>query len=159
MIYILMIIWIAYAIIEGKREAIFWHILTNTLDYNVPKMNYDPLDGKDLHPLFALQRGAVLLILAIATYYIWDSFWLSGYTFIMNCLIFSFFHNGMMYHQRYKMSIKMAPSDPSWWVYKKGWWDQSTTSTAWSTKFMTPISRTIQAVLGIIGYILIFFVN
>lgn len=143
MIYLLLAIWIAYAVLEGKREAIFWFFYNN--QHNI----------KDLHPLFAVQRGTVLLILSIATYYIWDNIWISGYAFLMNCLVFSFFHNGMMYHTRYKMSVDIDPDDSSFWVYEKGWWDQSTTSTAWSTKFMTPVSRTIQAILGVIGYVLI----
>lgn len=147
MIYLLLALWIGYAVLEGKREANFWH-------HRVASRDYDYFKHIDRHPMFALQRGMVLLMMSIASYYIWDSIWLVGYGFIMNCLVFSFFHNGMMYLERFKMSKIAYPKveEEEKWVYTKGWWDQSTTSTALTTRLMTPISRTIQAILGIIGY-------
>ncbi len=148
MIYICLLLWIAYSIIEGKREAFFWHHKTNSSDYKFFK-------DINRHPIFSIQRGLMLLTLGISTYYILDSIIWSSYLFVMNCLIFTFFHNGAMYLERFKMSVFVNPHDSNKWIYKKGWWDQSTTSTAWSTKLMTPISRTIQAIIGMIGYILI----
>jgi hypothetical protein len=148
MIYVCLFVWVIYSIIEGKREAFFWHHRMKSSDYEFFK-------DIDRHPLFAIQRGLMLVSISISTYYILDSFLLSLYIFLMNCLIFSFFHNGSMYLERYKMSIIVNQNDSTKWLYKKGWWDQSTTSTAWSTKIMTPISRTIQAIIGLIGYILI----
>lgn len=148
MIYICLVLWIMYSVIEGKREAIFWHHRIKSSDYTLFK-------NIDRHPLFTIQRGLMLMSLALASYYILDNILLVGYLFIMNVLIFSFFHNGSMYLERYKMSVVANIDEPNRWVYEKGWWAQSTTSTAFSTKFMTPLSRTIQAIIGIIGYGLI----
>lgn len=148
MIYICLILWIVYSIIEGKREANFWHHLIKSTDYKIFK-------DKDSHPLFAVQRGLMLVALSLVSYLILDSILLALYLFIMNCLIFSFFHNGSMYLERYKMSQMVSPNDSSKWIYRMGWWDQSTTSTAWSTKFMTPLNRTIQVILGLAGYAII----
>ena len=97
-----------------------------------------------------LQRGLVLLIMAFGTYFIIDNPWWTLYIAFMNMLIFSFFHNGAMYMQRNKMEPKL---------YIKGWWAQSETSTAALTKLMHPISRTIQAILGVIGYVIHPFIN
>lgn len=148
MIYICLVLWIMYSIIEGKREAIFWHHRIKSSDYTLFK-------NIDRHPLFTIQRGLMLMSLALASYYILDNILLVGYLFIMNLLIFSFFHNGSMYSERYKMSVIANIDEPNTWIYEKRWWAQSTTSTAWLTKFMTPTSRTIQAILGVIGYGLI----
>tara|TARA_R110000803_G_scaffold199045_1_gene262945 strand:- start:670 stop:930 length:261 start_codon:yes stop_codon:yes gene_type:complete len=65
-----------------------------------------------------------------------------------NAFIFSFFHNGMMYKTRNDLNKRNYP---------KGWWDQSTNSTAWSTKLMTPLYRSIQLVIGLIIYIITFY--
>lgn len=142
MIFTILTIWILFSIIEGKREAHFWHHRNASPDYGV-------FAEKDRHPLFMFQRGLVLLIGAIASFYITESIWWSLFIMVMNMLVFSFFHNGMMYTERYNMS-KMVSKEP---IYPKKWFDQSLTSQAKLTKFMTPISRTIQALLGIGGYI------
>ena len=146
MIIVCLVLWIVYAIIEGKREAMFWH-------HRIKSSDYITFKDFDRHPLFSLQRGVMLLVLVLASYQILDNIYLTGYLFIMNGLVFSFFHNGAMYLERYNMSMISHPIDSTKWIYKKGWWAQSTTSTAWSTKLMTPISRTIQAIIGILGYL------
>ena len=145
MIYLLLGIWIGYAVLEGKREANFWHHRIRSTDYIAFK-------DKDRHPMFAIQRGLVLGSMLLASIYILDNVWLGLYLFLMNALIFSFFHNGMMYLERHNMSKTANPTDSTKWIYTRGWFDQSTTSTAMTTKLMTPVSRTIQAILGIIGY-------
>ncbi len=147
MIYSILIIWILYSLLEGKREAIFWHHRIKSSDYQIFK-------SKDRHPMFMLQRGLVLLVCGLASYYMSGNLWLSFYILLMNMLIFSFFHNGVMYNERNKMSREANPTDSRKWIYLKGWWDQSKTSTAKLTKFMSPISRTIQAILGVIGYVI-----
>jgi len=146
MVYSLLIIWILYAIIEGKREAIFWHHRIRSSDYEIFK-------SKDRHMLFTIQRGLVLLLISITIFYICESIWLTLYLFIMNALIFSFFHNGMMYRERNQMTKITHPNNSDKWVYRYGWLDQSTTSTAKLTKIMTPANRTIQMIMGVVGYI------
>jgi len=146
MIYIGLVLWIIYAIIEGRREAHFWH-------HKIKSSDYKDFKDIDRHPLFTIQRGLMLLTLALTSYLILDNIWLAGYLLIMNSFIFSFWHNGSMYLERFKMSKMLSPNNPKAWIYEKGWWAQSTTSTAWTTKLMGPKSRTIQLIIGIIGYL------
>ena len=146
MIYSVFLLWVLFAILEGKREANFWHHRIHSSDYEVFK-------SKDRHPLFMLQRGSVLIVSGIASYYITGSIWWAFHIFIMNALLFSFFHNGMMYTERHLMDKAARPRKGKW-IYPKQWFDQSTTSTAFFTKLMGPISRTVQAVIGLGGYII-----
>ena len=142
MIYIIytLIFWVMYSTLEGLREAFYWHY----------KGIASSTDGVDLHPIFTLQRGILLFTLM---FFMWVtlSSTVGVLIFLANALLFSFFHNGMMYLFRNKLDSK---------VYPKKWFDQSTTSTAKTTKFMTPVSRTIQAILGLGIYItiLIYFI-
>ncbi len=151
MILISLFIWISYSLIEGKREANFWHHRINSSDYELFK-------DVDRHPLFVIQRGLVLISIGIITYLVTDSILWSVYLFTMNSLLFTFFHNGSMYLERLMMSIRSNPNNSDKWIYKDGWWSQSSTSVALTTRFMTPTSRSIQMLLGIIGYISYFII-
>jgi len=137
MVYSVLILWVLYAYFEGKREAIFWH-------HRVKSSDYEKFKSIDRHPMFVLQRGLVFIMGGITLYYISNNFLLTSYILVMNMLLFSFFHNGAMYTERNNMSNT---------TYTKRWFDQSSTSTAMMTEFMSPVSRTIQAVIGLIGYI------
>jgi len=150
-ILISLFIWISYSLIEGKREANFWHHRINSSDYELFK-------DVDRHPLFVIQRGLVLISIGIITYLVTDSILWSVYLFTMNSLLFTFFHNGSMYLERLMMSIRSNPNNSDKWIYKDGWWSQSSTSVALTTRFMTPTSRSIQMLLGIIGYISYFII-
>ena len=150
MIYVSLLIWFGYSLIEGKREANFWHHRINSSDYELFK-------DIDRHPLFVIQRGLMLISLGVVAYLVTDNLLWVGYFFILNSLLFTFFHNGSMYLERFNMSKKSNPDNPGMWVYKDGWWAQSSTSEALTTKFMTPISRTIQMTLGVLGYLVYFF--
>lgn len=149
-IFVILALWIGFAILEGKREAIFWH-------HRVRSSDYDTFKEIDRHPLFALQRYCVLMLTSIGFQFLLDNLWITIYLTVMNMFVFTFFHNGMMYLERRNMSMISSPTNSDNWIYLKGWWDQSTTSTALTTKFMTPISRTIQMILGVCGYIFSFF--
>ena len=151
MILISLFIWISYSLIEGKREANFWHHRINSSDYELFK-------DVDRHPLFVIQRGLVLISIGIITYLVTDSILWSVYLFTMNSLLFTFFHNGSMYLERLMMSIRSNPNNSDKWIYKDGWWSQSSTSVALTTRFTTPTSRSIQMLLGIIGYISYFII-
>ena len=151
MICISLFLWVYYSILEGKREANFWHHRVNSSDYELFK-------DIDRHPLFVIQRGIVLISVGIVSYLVTDSILWSGYLLIMNSLLFTFFHNGSMYLERLMMSMRSNPNDSNKWIYKDGWWSQSSTSVAVTTRFMTPISRSIQMLLGIIGYISYFII-
>jgi hypothetical protein len=152
MIYLCFILWLVYSFIEGKREAHFWHHRTNSPHFE----NFKDIDR---HPLFVIQRGLMLISLSVTTLFITTDILWTVILFIMNALVFTFMHNGSMYLERLNMSKIIHPDRPDKWVYKKGWWAQSTSSQALTTKFMTPVSRLIQFVLGIVGYIVYGFIN
>jgi len=147
MMYLLFIlIWGLYTLIEGYREGYYWHYKMHTLD------NSDNIK-RNLHVTFTLQRTLVLVLLFVvfsSFINIYATFWVS----LANLLIFTFIHNGMMYTTRNSMSKVMFPTDETKWLYPKGWFDQSVTSTAKATKYMTPVSRTIQFCLGLVIYIM-----
>lgn len=132
--------WIYYSIIEGKREAHYWH-------HWILSSDYQALKDINLHTLFAKQRGLILCLVSILIIPLYG-YLIPMLIFIANACLFSFFHNGMMYKTRNYLNKHNYP---------KRWWDQSSNSTAWSTKLMTPISRTIQALIGILIYTTIFF--
>ena len=114
------ILWISYAILEGHREGIFFH-----------KVEVDKVGGKILHTTWTIQRALVLGMI-LATNLNW---WVVALPFV-----FPFFHDGEYYRTRHTLNYG---------VYPKKWWAQSTTSTAFLTKFETPVVRTILFVIGV----------
>lgn len=130
MLYIAPLVsWIVYALFEGYREAYYWH----------ERVTSPNKTDKDLHRIFALQRGTVILLICYGL--LWPIGPWAILSFIGLSCVFSFFHNGMQYLTRNKLNP---------YIYKKRWWDQSTTSTAKLTKFMTPFNRTWLMFLGIL---------
>lgn len=134
-IIVINLIWILYSILEGFREGFYWHFKANSRrDCNF-----------EIHPIFSLQRGIVLLLAG------WGLFltmgWISVISIISMMLIFSFFHNGTYYKTRNKLDDRLYPN---------GWSDQSTTSTAKMTKIMTYRNRTVFMIIGIIFQIFMF---
>lgn len=147
MIYtVFFLAWLLYTIIEGYREAYYWHHKMYTTDYG---------DETNLHTAFTIQRGIVSVMLFYSLTLVLNIYG-SLLLLVANTLIFSFIHNGSMYYTRYVLSKRMFPNDKTKWLYTKGWFSQSSTSTAVLTKFMTPLSRTIQFVLGVGVYIFVF---
>lgn len=122
----LLLVWILYSLFEGIREAYFWHYKATTKS----------LVKIELHPLFYMQRIIVFFILLMYIKFVWLPFILYGLSL---ALIQPFFHNGMYYSLRNKIDN----------TYPKGWSDQSTTSTAVMTKFLTYRNRIILLVLGL----------
>lgn len=117
--------WTLYMLAEGAREAFYWR--------------QDALSNRkmpNIHWLFLIQRCLVFIIL------LWIKFnWILAIVLIV---ISPFLHNGIYYWSRNWIDKE---------VYKKCWFDQSTTSTSWSTKLLKPIVRTIGFILGLIGLI------
>lgn len=97
--------------------------------------NLYPTYKFNIHSIFFIQRGLVLGLLVS----------LNIPMLIAGALVFSFLHNGSYYTTRHHLNKANYP---------KTWWDQSTTSTSWMTKFNSPISRTIQAAIGLAVFIL-----
>jgi len=128
MIYICFLIWALYCIIDGVRDAIFYH------HYN--------LHSKRLfneHIIFVIQRSMVCFML----------FYLSDFNFLLLLsltLNFSFFHNGSYYTTRHILKKKIYNYDN---LYSKKWFAQSTTSTSFWTRYMTPLNRTILFLISV----------
>lgn len=129
MLIIVNLVWVIYSMLEGLREGFFWHFKANT--------------KKDcqfeLHPIFALQRGIVLSIIGLLLFNSIGFYSIPSVLSMM--LIFSFFHNGTYYVTRNKLDNS---------IYKLGWADQSTTSTAKMTKIMNYRNRTIFMIAGVL---------
>lgn len=143
-------IWILYSILEGLREGFYWHFKSGRKNSSLLKPNYLSLKVDiEIHPLFALQRGLMLLSTFGFMYY---TIGLAQGIISSLCLmlIFSFFHNGMYYLVRNKLNKS---------IYPLRWMDQSTESTAKMTKIMTYKNRTIFMILGVLieAFICIFY--
>ena len=54
-------LWFAFASLEGYLESYHWHYKINTRQFI-----YSKFKNFDIHPLFTLQRGVVFLILTIS---------------------------------------------------------------------------------------------
>ena len=115
------IIWGLYSIFEGIREAIFYHYK----NHNIKRLFNE-------HIIFTIQRGIVFIILILLSKNI-----LLLISFI---LCFSFIHNGSYYTMRNILNKE---------IYKRKWFDQSTTSTSFWTKYMTPLNRTILFIVSL----------
>ena len=114
------ILWCLYTMFEGWREGILFH-----------KTEFDKPAGRILHINFTIQRALVLGIILIGNFEWWV---------ISLPLVFVFFHDGQYYTTRNKYNRQ---------IYTNKWFAQSSTSTAWSTKFLTPTFRTIMFIAGI----------
>ena len=84
------------------------------------------------HFMWTIQRAIVLIMCCM--YSEW-------YFVFIAALMFPFLHDGMYYTTRNVLSRG---------VYPRKWLDQSTTSTAISTKYFTPKTRTLCFLLGIL---------
>lgn len=114
------LVWVVYCVLEGTRDGIMY----NMRDY---------LKENDFneHIIFTMQRSLVLVLLT----YIYPPI------LIMAPFAFSFFHNGMYYSTRRFLNRQLYP---------KGWWSQSTSSSAKTTDLFTPTMRTIQFVISLL---------
>lgn len=120
------ILWCFWAMFEGWREAIFFH-----------RVEVDKTAGKLLHSWWTVQRVLVLGIILITNFQWWV---------ISLPLVFSWYHDGQYYTTRNKYNKQ---------IYTNKWFAQSSTSTAWSTKFLTPVIRTIMFITGV-GVLIIY---
>lgn len=138
LISIVYLLWILFAIYEGKREAFYFSCKIKTTQTFIINE----------HVMFTIQRIFVVSMAILACHVDW-----------LNCILilfslalcFPFFHDGMYYITRHKLDG----------IYVKGWFDQSTTSTANSDKLhlFDPLPRTILLglSLGLIIYEIIKF--
>ena len=119
-VILLTLFWVLYAVLEGWREAHYFHRIMDT----------DKKTGKMLHAWWNVQRALVVAAMFVA----YSSWWIIGLG-----LLFPFFHDGMYYFTRNKLNNVNYP---------KKWLAQSSTSTALLTKFETPVARIIFMLLG-----------
>lgn len=145
MLLVTLFIWIAYCIIEGFREGYYWHY----------KNKGDDGNKYEIHPIFSVQRSLVLSLIGLLTLLSFNklsglligvSFLKAGLFVFSLMLIFSFIHNGMYYTTRNILDKK---------IYNLKWKDQSSTSTAKWTKFLSFRNRTIMFVLGFLAILLL----
>lgn len=131
MIYIFTIAWILYMIFEGVREAGFWR--QNTFSSKPLPFNF--------HGLFLFQRLLVFILLTFCFIYT-NPVLINTILYCSGIILISpFLHNGSYYQMRHYIDKE---------VYPKGWFDQSTTSTAFMTKLEKPIFRLIGFSVGLI---------
>jgi hypothetical protein len=132
--FLILIIWLLYSAFEGIRESYYWWLNS--------KFGGDI--GFNIHIIFALQRGLVILMTGLL---------IDIFLAMSLMLTFSFIHNGFYYLGRGFISKSTGEKNP----YPKGFFSQSTTSTAITTKIFTPTIRTISFILGIISLFLFTF--
>lgn len=125
---VLSIVWSAYMILEGYREAYYWSAVVKCSTCNFA----------NIHKQFLIQRAIVY----IAFCYISKEWLMMLSIFIIS----PFFHNGMYYTIRNKIDH----------CYPKRWLDQSVNSTAWSTIYLTPVVRVTLFIIGL-GLIAYYF--
>ncbi len=126
MISAMVIFFSLYAFLEGEREAKYFHFRWKHEDEKI----------KDEHLKFTIQRSIVALFATGCGCIFWS--WFGLLTLPCMALMFPFFHDGAYYLYRNKI-------DES--VYKKGWWDNTTSSSAKIS--ITPVLRTVFMVVGI----------
>lgn len=128
---ILLVTWIVYGLAEGFRDANYYH--ANNTSINSVK--------KDIHWIYFCQRFILGSLIAWLVYL--NSSFLSTTIYSTGLiLLFSFFHNGMYYVTRRKLSNKN--------LYPKGWWSSSTSSEA-----LLELNNTSRIFLAITGALVI----
>lgn len=129
----LILVWHLYALLEGVREAYYYSVKTAS----------NKLKEFNEHPMFTLQRGFFLTIVVLCPGFNLLYSLLFGLSL---CFGFPFMHDGAYYEVRKRLDK----------IYSKGWFDQSTGSSALSNNFLTPVVRTIMMIISIIGVVLLY---
>lgn len=128
---ILLLVWIATCLVEGVRDAHFFH---NRMYSTNP-------DKQNMHWLFTMERFIIWSLITYI-YSLHNSLFGTGIFSFSLILMFSFFHNGFYYVIRHKLDDN---------VYPKGWFDSSTTSESFLE--FNLISRIFMAVTGMFGIV------
>ena len=135
---ILLISWIIYAMLDGRRDGFFYHYRNTSIQGK----------GENIHWIYFCQRFIFGVLIAWLVYL--NSLILSTIIYSNGLiLLFSFFHNGMYYVTRRKLSNKN--------LYPKGWWSSSTSSEALLE--LNNVSRIFLAITGILGIIVSLNIN
>ena len=132
LLLLLFVVSIFFFMLEAKRDASYYH---NSMTSSNPVK-------ENLHWVFFATRTIVLGLIGGICLYNYSA--LKTCIFMASlCLVFSFVHNGVYYATRHQLDNN---------VYPKGFWDDSTSSTA--TIELNAKTRTIMAVIGIVGVVI-----
>lgn len=135
---ILLICWIIYSCLDGKKDGFLYHYKNTSIQNR----------GGNIHWIYFCQRFIVGILIAWLIYL--NNPLLNTIIFSMGLiLLFSFFHNGFYYKTRKKLSNGN--------LYPKGWWSSSISSEALLE--LNNVSRIFLAIMGVIGIIMSFKIN
>ena len=129
------LIWILYSLLEGVREGFYWHY------ENMSKKECD----FNINPVFNIQRTMVIIMMAGVLVHITG--WFSLLSILCMILMFSFFHNGVYYYTRNKLSDGR---------YQKGWRDESKTFPIYFTLLLKYNRRMSAFIFGLVAQIFVY---
>lgn len=133
------VLFILYSCLEGRRDGYFYHYRNTTTE----------LKNENIHWIYFVERALILSFISVIHVIVYESY-VSAFMFVSGlALIFSFFHNGMYYETRKKLSDGK--------VYPMGWVSNSTSSQA--TLELKWKARVWLAVIGIASIITSFNIN
>lgn len=107
---VFLLIFTLWSFLEGRREAQYFHYKW---------LNPNPTQVRDEHLEFTLQRGLYVVLSTLTSCLLFG--WVGVVNFFISLLTFSYIHNGSYYLRRNQLDEN---------VYKLGWFDSSTTTTA-----------------------------
>ena len=139
MTFTILICWILYCCLEGRRDGYFYHYRNTTTE----------LKNENIHWIYFVKRAFVLSLIAVVHVIAYDCY-VSTALFVSGLsLVFSFFHNGMYYQTRKKLSDGK--------IYPLGWMSNSTSSQA--TLELKWKARVWLAVIGALAILTSFNIN
>jgi len=112
---------ILFGCLQGLKEGILYHLKDPDKSVNFNE-----------HLVFTAERLVVFTIMYLLV---------GPVVTIASLLAFPFMHDGAYYATRNYLNPN---------IYENGWLDQSTTSTAWTTKVFTPWTRTLLQVISLL---------
>lgn len=135
---VILFFWIVFALLQGLNDSYYYHY----------RMTSNQLKDENIHWVYFCQRFIVCTCIGLI-HSMYFPILSTGIFLGSLILIFSFFHNGMYYQMRKKISHGN--------LYPKGWFSSSTTSQA--TIELNNVTRIFLAIVGIIGIIASFQIN
>lgn len=137
MVYLLIyILWVMYMSLEGYTEAIYFHFCYNSSSY----------DYTNEHEIWTIQRIVVGLAFMLAIIFFDYELLLCLEMFAAIVLSAPFFHDGFYYFKRNQLNN---------FIYKRKFFDQTTTPRSIITILSTPVLRTAYFVVSVLVLITI----
>lgn len=129
------LVWILYSLLEGVREGFYWHYENSSK--RVCEFN--------INPVFNTQR--ILTLCLIGIFLVQNLGFYSILSIICMIFMFSYFHNGVYYYTRNKLSEGL---------YSKGWKDESRTFPSYFTFLLKYNKRTAAFIIGLVAQIFVY---